>query len=135
MQMNYLEIAYHDVIWFACDTAGHIIAASSREGNVPDFVEKDKERAEKIAQRLMGVHAIDRCRVPPVDYAAWAQNGYFFFRGDDPYDGDLYLLCAKPEKALSLDDLDEDMRILLEKQILPINAKWVDQFSLADFRK
>lgn len=128
MRIDYQLKAYYDILWFACDLAGNIIVANSNEGNIPEFVEADRERTEWLAKKLCHYSAIDRQRSVPIDYHALAQMGFYCFANDDPYDGSLYRFRAKPQSPRLLDSLDEDVKQLLLLQRLPMDVAACDCF-------
>lgn len=127
--MSYLDIAYHSVLWFACDAADHIILANSMEGSVPSFVAEEKERTEKIASMLCNLKAVDRNRGAPIDYQELADKGYYCFLNDD-YDGECYSLYAEPTKPIYLYEFDDEVRQYLQKQKLPINVENTKSFTI-----
>ena len=130
MRIDEITISYHNIIWFACDVTGRLIVANSNEGSIPEFVAENLERAELLADRLCGLNSIDRQRTPPIDYNFLADKGFYCFVNDDPYDGYLYQLCAKPTTPLVLDDLEKDIRELLSAQMLPIDLADCNCFSI-----
>ncbi len=128
MEITKDTAAYHDIIWFACDVAGRIIMANSREGNIPTFVAMDENRTEQLVRTLCGLHAIDRQRSSPINYDLMAEKGYYCFVNDDPYDGELYRLYAKPKKPCTMDSLDDQTRQLLALQKLDIDSESCEFF-------
>ncbi len=130
MRIDNNTIAYHNIIWFACDIAGHIVIANSNEGSIPEFVACDHDRAELLANKLCGLNAIDRERKPPIDYILLANRGFYCFANHDPFDGCRYTLCAKPQNPISIDALESDVRELLDSQRLPIDLSMCDYFCI-----
>lgn len=128
MYIDETTIAYHSIIWFACDVSGRVIVANSNEGDVPGFVAESLERAQLLADRLCGLKAIDRQRTPQIDYELFAKKGFYCFANNDPFDGKLYQLCAKPMIPLMLHDLEPDLYQLLSAQMLPINLSDCNDF-------
>ena len=127
MRIDEITSAYHSIIWFACDSAGHILLANSEEGAIPEFVASDRERTQQLAMQLCGIEAIDRNRALPIDYTALAARGFFCYR-NDPFEGRLYHLYAKPQTPITVDALEDDLRQLLLAQRLPIDLTVCDSF-------
>ena len=125
-----MTAAYHSIVWAACDNDGHIIVADSNEGNIPSFVSESAEDAELLAQRLCGIHAVDRNRKPPIDYDLLADKGFYCFINDDPYDGAVYRLRTKPRNPICIDDLDDEIQRILSKQKLNVTAEKADCFTV-----
>ena len=132
MRIDKTTIAYHSIIWFACDVTGRVIIANSNEGAIPAFVAENSERAQLLADRLCGLISIDRQRTPSIDYDSLADKGFYCFANNDPFDGNLYQLCAKPTTPLVLDDLEKDLRELLSAQMLPIDLGDCNYFSISE---
>lgn len=122
--------AYHSIIWFACDSMGQIIFADSNEGAIPAFAAANEAQTLLLAQKLCGLNAIEHTRTPPIDYTLLAGMGFYCYANTDPFDGKLYHLCAKPERPIFIDDLEPELRKLLEAKKLPVNAAECDRFSL-----
>lgn len=128
MRIDETTVAYHSIIWFACDVCGRIIIANSNEGSVPTFVSENLERAQMLANRLCGLNAIDRQRNPQIDYELLAKKGFYCAVNNDPFDGNLYQICAKPQLAITLNDLEEDIRKLLSEQTIMVDLSDCDHF-------
>lgn len=127
MRIDNITAAYHSIIWFACDVAGHVVIANSNEGAIPEFVACDRDRAQLLADKLCGMDAIDRER-KMLDYDVLAGRGFYCFANIDPFDGKRYELCAKPQNPIVVEKLQTDVQELLYGQRLPVDFMTCDCF-------
>lgn len=130
MRITQDTAAYHSIIWFAIDNNGHIIVANSNEGAIPDFVSEDEEKAEFLAQELLGIKAVDRNRNPQISEKSVVEKGFYYFAVSDPYEDSVYRLIAMPDKPVNADEFDDVIRQILLGQKIGINADIADSFKI-----
>ncbi len=130
MRITQDSAAYHSIIWFAVDDNGHIIVANSNEGAIPDFVSEDEEKTEFLAQKLLGIKAVDRNRNPQLSEKNIAEKGFYYFAVSDPYEDSVYRLIAKPGKPVNSDEFDDGIRQILLNQKIGINAETSVSFKI-----
>lgn len=128
MRITQDTAAYHSIIWFAVDDNGHIIVANSNEGAIPAFVREDEEKTELLAQKLLGIKAIDRSRNPELSEKSITDKGFYYFAVSDPYEDSVYRLIAKPDEPVKSNELDDGIRQLLLNQKIGINAETAVSF-------
>lgn len=118
------EIAYNDILWFGVDKSGYIIAANSLEGEIPDFVKEDRDKAETLSQKLLGEpllkHARNFCM----------RMNFIYFANTDPYDETVYSCVSVPDKPIHIQSLSDEIKSLLNGQLVEADGRNEKEFSV-----
>lgn len=123
---------YMDIIWFASDIAGNIVVARSLESEIPEFVKNDADGTSAIAEMLSFPKAISRDRKKQFDFEAMAERcGFYYFVGDHPHES-IYRLISSPSIPANIRSQSDEIKLLLEKNILPFNASDIPRFEVVD---
>lgn len=130
MSIDNTTASYHSVIWATCENDGHIIIANSNEGELHEFVRNNSADAEFLSRRLCGISAVDRNRKFSVNHKCLADKGFYCFINDDPYDGTIYRLCAKPQNPVHIDNPDDETQRILGNQKISVNTEKTDYFKI-----
>jgi hypothetical protein len=122
----------YDVLWFAEDDAGRVLAARSRGRPLPEFVKADAGLAMLLAEKLFCPAAIRRMGREPFDTDKLTSlYGFYCYEAEDG-DGAVYRLAAAPASPADAGRYTEDVRELLENNRAPFDAARTPRFQVVD---
>lgn len=119
MRYTEIELQCEDLLWFAVDMNGDIIAfTTGGAGCVPEFVASSKENTEAL------IKYFNKLKTNSNDSDnEFAAKGLFYFdvSYEDNY-GDSYIKVATPSTPLNISNLPNNIQELLKNNKLEINA-------------
>lgn len=130
MRISNADLEYSNVVWFARDPFGNVIAAQSIESDVPEFVKCDEEKAMRICNELFSFSAVDRDGKNLIDEEkASAGQGLYCYSVSDPYDS-IYEVTAVPQNPVKYENMPEHIKELLKDNIVDFNAGLTSRFTV-----
>lgn len=129
MRISKIDLQCYDIMWFAIDANGCIIALTSGgSGDVPEFVCRSKEETDKLVAFFMNLPEgfssaemiIDNDGSQlAIDAESLAQKGLFYFDVCPDIDYEYgYSKVSYPDKALHLADLPADIQSILSDHLI-----------------
>ena len=138
MRITEIDLQCDDIMWFAIDNSGCVIALTSGgEGNVPEYVCRSKEETETLETFFMNLptgfsesvlHVDNDGSTLATDAEALAQKGiYCFDICSDPGFEFGYYKISSPDKALHLTDLPANIQSIMSDHTIEIDVSVVDR--------
>ncbi len=119
MRFTEIELQCEDILWFAIDVNGHIMAfTSGGAGCVPEFVCSNKENTYSLQDYFLDEY------MPDLELE---EKGLFCYdvNYDDNY-GNTYSKTTTPESPINFNDLPDKIKELLKLNTLDLNANTSD---------
>lgn len=119
MRFTEIELQCEDILWFAIDVNGHIMAfTSGGAGCVPEFVCGNKENTYSLQDYFLDEYMPD---------LKLEEKGLFCYdvNYDDNY-GNTYIKTSTPESPINFNDLPDKIKELLKLNTLDLNANTSD---------
>ena len=132
MRYTEIDLQSEDILWFAIDTNGSVLAfTSGGSGNVPEFVCRSKEETEFLesffdsydAANTTGILLIENDGSPlSEDALRYACHGITCFDVDINNNNSSYTKISFPEKPLCISELPKDVRKVLSDHTINVDA-------------
>ncbi len=115
MRITDYEKEYSNILWFATDIGGNVIFAQSLESDVPEFVCRNKEKSERLAELL--------CDGNDGNISEYlCSKGLYHYIADDPYES-VYRRVQIPANPVKAESLTKEIKDLMSENVLMINAE------------
>ena len=138
MRITRIDLQCYDILWFAIDNNGCIIAfTSGGKSDVPEFVCRSKSETERLEDFFMSLpndYSPSKLLIDndgsqlAIDAEELAQKGIYYFDtySDIEYEYG-YSKVSYPDKALHVSDLPSDIQKLLSDHIIDIDVSTEDR--------
>jgi len=138
MRISRIDLQCYDIMWFAIDANGCVIALTSGGiGNVPEFVCRSKSETEELEKFFMSLPTCyssaellidnDGSQMA-IDAEELAQRGFYYFDVCSDIDYEYgYSKISQPAKALHITDLPSSIQRILSDHIIVIDVSTADK--------
>ena len=146
MRFSIIDLQCNDIMWFAVDKNGCIIALSTGgEGNVPEYVCRSKEETEDLEDFFLN-KAKEICsstllidndnNALCMDAIALANKGIFCFDvSSEPKYKYGYYKISIPDISLHLTDVPSGIRSILQDHIIDVDVSCEDHIMVKHFNQ
>ena len=140
MRYSIVDLQCEDILWFALDVNGNILAFTSGGfGNVPEFICRSKEENEllidffnKYDASTTGTHLLIEDDGNPLsaDARKFSQHGITCFDVDIDNDNPSYVKISYPDNPITNDVLPENIQKILSDHIVNVDVMHTDRIDV-----